>query len=115
MPSASSEYWKPCPCDKSQRLVVISIGNGSPAVWTAAAPMLSKSKASLVLPWLMQPSPLSVVGSEGDSQLQPLCCQEGCSITLPRVVSRVTTVAAGRGVLTLAVVLASLGPGAVIV
>lgn len=77
--------------------------------------MLLKSKASLVLPWLMEPSPLSVVGSEGDSQLRPLCCQEGRSFTLPRVVGGVTTVAAGPGVLTLGVVLASFGPGPVIV
>lgn len=53
--------------------------------------------------------------SEGDSQLQTVYRQEGCSFTLPHGGSRVTTVAAGPGFLseTLAVVLPSLGPGLV--
>lgn len=87
------------------------LGNGSPAVWTTAAPMLSKSKTSKVFPWLTQPSPLSVAGSEGDIQLQDVFCQEGCSFILLSVGSRVTILVAGPGFLseTLLVVVASFG------
>lgn len=78
--------------------------------------MLSKSKASLVLLRLTQPSTLSGAGSEGESQLQFVYSHKACSFTLPSVGSRVTTVAAGPGFLsgTLAVVLASLHPGLVV-